>query len=299
MPSPECSRQLVRLAGQAPSEPTMQPPPERPVERPATAAEPSSRAARGRSSSGRVARSRLGQLYLALVHALLLALIWQAQLLPRAARRLGLLEPLPRPELTPHYERMLRYHERALAQVPPGSILFVGDSLTQGLCVPAISPRGINYGIGGDTSLGVLQRLESYRPALDQAALVVLAIGVNDFRFRGDAELLRNYERILARLDPLPVLISSILPVDALLQSEVRDLASRIAGVNAQLARLAATRANTRFLDNTAALDTDGDGRLDARFHVGDGLHLGPAGNALWSARLRAEIDAQLTRAGD
>ena len=65
--------------------------------------------------------------------------------------------------------------------------------LYRAMRVTEVAARGINYGIGGDTTEGVLARLPEYN-SLGRAAAVVLAIGDNDLqRGLSEAEIIANY----------------------------------------------------------------------------------------------------------
>jgi len=51
-------------------------------------------------------------------------------------------------------------------------LIFIGDSHIQGLAVQEISSKSINYGIGADTTLGVLNRASKYQSVLTSAAVI-------------------------------------------------------------------------------------------------------------------------------
>lgn len=79
-------------------------------------------------------------------------------------------------------------------------LYFLGDSITQSLNVNSVTDRGVNYGIGGDTSLGLLNRLEYYN-SLKKADKILVAIGINDFIFnRTSKEIIGNYAKIFELL---------------------------------------------------------------------------------------------------
>ena len=59
------------------------------------------------------------------------------------------------------YAKILAYHKRIDSNIPDDAVIFIGDSITEGLAVSSISPVSVNYGIGSDTTLGVLQRLSN------------------------------------------------------------------------------------------------------------------------------------------
>ena len=94
---------------------------------------------------------------------------------------------------------MVVVHQRMDGNIREDSIFF-GDSITQSLNVNSVTDRGVNYGIGGDTSLGLLNRLEYYN-SLKKADKILVAIGINDFIFnRTSKEIIGNYAKIFELL---------------------------------------------------------------------------------------------------
>lgn len=216
--------------------------------------------------------------------------------------RLGWARAAPPTELTEVYYARVGHHALSLEQVPPRPLVLIGDSITQGLEAQHLDPNAVNYGINGDTTLGVRQRLSLYRPVLKQARAVVLAIGINDLRFRSNQELLTNYSAILASLPPVPVLVSGILPVAEGARGSVdglRGYNQRIQAVNQALKQELAGQARRHFVDHSASLDRDGDGQLDRQFHCGDGLHLNARGYDRWVQNLRQHLDQLLAMVED
>ncbi len=195
------------------------------------------------------------------------------------------------PEISEHYTRMMRYHEYMDGSVPAGAVLFVGDSITQGLCTAAVCGAGVNYGIGSDTTVGVLGRLPKYA-SMDRAAAVVVAIGVNDLRRRDNAEILANYRKIAELITPrAPLIFSAVLPVDERVKPESPGMNARILELNRGLAEICAATRNCRLVDVTAGL-ADGTGNLAPEHHVGDGVHLGDKGYAVWIKALAEAVNA-------
>src|ERR1700743_2784823 len=112
--------------------------------------------------------------------------------LRRLAKKLGLGNPYQRW----FYHQNVAFHRRVDVCVPDRAVLFLGDSFIQGLCVAEAADHGINYGIGGDTTEGLLSRLSVYA-SLARARAAVIAIGDNDLRRgRTEAEIVANYRKI-------------------------------------------------------------------------------------------------------
>ena len=220
--------------------------------------------------------------YFVLLHVLLGFMIWESFTLRDTYKKEYLSNLSRAVENELHYRRMLMYHKRSVETVPDDALILIGDSFVQGLCVTAIAPNSINYGIGADTTSGVLQRLPVYSHALKRAQAIVIIVGSNDFKFRSVPAALENYRLILSELpDSCTTIVSSVLPVD---ESALKRLAGRnqqIAEFNRGLKQVVSQYTNVVFLDNTAYFDTDGDRFLDEGFHRGDGLHLNTKGNEL------------------
>jgi lysophospholipase L1-like esterase len=213
----------------------------------------------------------------------LVAILVQPCRVLAAYKWLGLVDP----ELTDHYREMECFYARIDAVVPPKSTVFVGDSMTQGLCVAAVTDRGVNFGIGCDTTLGVLQRIGRYH-GIPQARAVVLAIGVNDLRRRSNSEIIDNYGQILAKIpSSVPVVFSAVLPIDE--QSRRERWNERIHDLNAGAAQLCSSFKNCRFIDSGAKL-VNASGNLDARYHIGDGVHLSADGYRVWIKDLKSAL---------
>ncbi|MBF4604136.1 lysophospholipase L1-like esterase [Curtobacterium sp. PhB172] len=148
-------------------------------------------------------------------------------------------------------------------------VLFLGDSITAQGSWDSWLPdeQTLNQGISGDTTDGVLARLDAV--IAEQPEVIVLLIGTNDFgNHRASAEhVVRNVETILVTLRrELPgvrLLLVSVLPRQA-------EYTTKIEEANRHLRQFVAT-CHAQYLDAWPAL-ADGD-HLDDRF-TDDGLHL-------------------------
>lgn len=229
--------------------------------------------------------------YLAGVHLLLLVALAASDLIPKAGEKLGFWNSADLRRRS-GYADIFACHVRSDGNVPDGAIVFIGDSTVLGLCVPAVAPNAINYGIPGDTTRGVLERLPAYE-SLARAQAIVVSIGVNDLSGLPDWKIVRNWTTIANGLPAhVPVYFNAILPLDERCQptwtGRNRGL---IRSLNEQLASLLASRPKRHFVDPTARL-LDATGNLSPDFHAGDGLHLNAAGNAIWIDALRTALAA-------
>lgn len=227
--------------------------------------------------------------YLIALHLLVAALIAFPDGVGRVESALGIGREAHRLQEY-YYLRTIDHHLYRDGSVPPGSVLIFGDSLAQGLHAPSVAPNAVGYGIGGDTAAGALRRLPRYR-SVDRAGAVVLAFGANDVEAFDDETIVRNFRELVAAIPTsVPVVIGAALPVDEPLQragSGRRQ--ARLARLNASLRRLAESSPRLSHVDVWDRL-IDARGQLADRFHTGDGVHLSPAGYALWSAALRRAV---------
>ena len=199
------------------------------------------------------------------------------------------------PRIKAKSSSMLSYHKRMDGNVPNGAVIFIGDSITQGLCVSAVVPLSVNYGIGGDTSDGVLKRLPEYK-SLDRASVIVIAIGVNDMGRSRNEDILTNYRAIIQNIpEKVPVVFSAVLPIDQNGKKHLPRRNQRIRRLNEELKKLCATSARLFFVD-AGPLLIDKDGNISDEFQDGDNIHLNSMGNSIWIRELKKTIrNAQQT----
>lgn len=187
-----------------------------------------------------------------------------------------------------YIEQMMVFNARKDRNLPGNSVLFYGDSLVQGLTVQAAAHRAVNYGIGQAKTRDVVRQLQKHINT-KKAAVIVIAVGVNDV-IQGNAhEVLPAYQRALISIpESVPVIISNVLPVDeALLQQN--NLNNAIQQLNEQLQELCLSSYRLTCLDAGQSLK-DSDGNLASQYHTGDGLHLNAQGSAIWLSLLEIAI---------
>ncbi len=170
-----------------------------------------------------------------------------------------------------------------------GAVVFVGDSITQGwnerLAAAFSGMKVANRGISGDTSRGVLLRLEEDVLALQPRA-VVLLIGTNDIEEGARPDVIEhNVRLILAALrnhDPrMPVVLCQVFPSSV----TKRRAVPVIKETNARLLALVKNDPQVTTLDTyTLWADADGNAPI-AEFP--DLLHLNDAGYTRWASALR------------
>jgi len=170
---------------------------------------------------------------------------------------------------------------------PP--IVFLGDSITVA-CEwheAYVSPHPIlNRAIGGDTSLGVLERIADICRLHPFA--VFLMIGTNDPQMLGysAAESCANIRSIIAAIltssPACRVYLHSVLP------SRVPKFNAWCAELNREIQQLADGR-QVFYLDLVFAF-SDSNAALDLRYTY-DGLHLNAAGYLVWREKIQPVLD--------
>lgn len=184
-------------------------------------------------------------------------------------------------------------------------ILFLGDSLTWRFdwarALPAYDVR--NFGIDGDTTDGVLQRLSAV--IAENPDVVFLQIGINDYLGMEDwtgesppdrekiAQLIaRNHQtawrRLRKALPQLRLYVCSLLPTAFPFDADGR-INEGIREINARLEK-AAIEENLPYIRLYPRL-ADAGGRLAADFDR-DGVHLLPTAYTVWLDSIRPFLDS-------
>ena len=168
-----------------------------------------------------------------------------------------------------------------------GEIIFLGNSITDGgeWCELLGNPNAKNRGISGDTSEGVLFRLNEVTRS--KPAKVFLLIGINDLS-RGVSKdtvfsnICKIAERIKKDSPKTKVFVQSILPVsDAFgLFKNHTNKTSEVIWVNAQLKEWCANE-NVGFVDLYNRFKLPGSEKMNPQY-TNDGLHLLGDGYLIW-----------------
>jgi lysophospholipase L1-like esterase len=191
------------------------------------------------------------------------------------------------------YSQNVAFHRRVDACVPDGSVLFIGDSFIQGMNVTGVTKDGINFGIGGDTTKGVLARLPMYR-SLAKARAVVIAVGDNDLR-RGssEAEVAGNYKKIIAQMPKtVPIFFCSLVP--CVEEPDFADINRGIASLNRSLKELCDSDSRCHLVNLGPRFNTE-QGALRREFADEDGVHLNGSGYRVCIEKLREALQPVLS----
>jgi len=184
-------------------------------------------------------------------------------------------------------ERRTAWHQRAAQD--HGAVVFLGDSITQGWGddfsrhFPGM--KIANRGISGDTTRGVLIRLEEDVLTLDPAA-VVLLIGTNDLEEDADpSTIVANLKLIIAAIErqsrQVPIVLCQVFPSAAKMKRPV----DKIKQVNKLYAAAVRGDAQVTVVDTWLLFaDPEGDA-IAAEFP--DLLHPNQRGYEKWAAALR------------
>lgn len=181
--------------------------------------------------------------------------------------------------------RMKQSHFEELTLLD-GQVVFLGDSITEGGAWNEWFPQApvINRGIGGDTTDGVLKRLDT---AIHHPSQVFLLIGTNDLALRRPVDEIRANQRaivegIVTRAPETDLTIQSVMPRKPKFHARIERLNNTY--------RALAQEFGATYLDLWPAL-SDGAGALNPTFTL-DGLHLNGAGYRAWTGLLRPYVHA-------
>lgn len=179
---------------------------------------------------------------------------------------------------------------RAGRTQPLGEVVFLGDSITEYCDLAVYYPdlEAVNEGIAGDTTGGMLGRLEQVYAA--GPSFVVVHGGINDLLSGYSADQIVDnlraiVQNIRERLPDARIVLQSLYPI-----AEGEDLyfTGQIRAINARLEQLAG-ETSCRYADVFSALQT-ADGRLDSRYSD-DGLHPNAAGYEAACPVVREALD--------
>lgn len=192
-------------------------------------------------------------------------------------------------EITPFHERIVRYHKRVSGNVPPDAVQYIGDSFVQGFTVSAVANPAVNYGIGGDTTVGMLARIPLY-DSLATARAVVLLGGFNDLWRRGEKEIVSNFKKMLELIPAdRAVIIVGVFPTDPRVEPAFAGMNQRIEKLNLGLAGICHEDQRCQYININDQL-VDEEGLLNPKLHDGDGLHLNAQGNAVLIRALKPAL---------
>lgn len=206
------------------------------------------------------------------------------------------------PDHLQYYNNKCQSYQTQNVNLAKGQVVFLGDSITDLYILDdhyADLPVAVyNRGISGDTTQGVLDRLQV--SAFDIApSVIVLMIGTNDINGNYEkAGILQRYEKIIDEiykaLPDVTLFCMSVIPQNEDLETystvKVEKTTEIILEVNGQIKALAEKKGAT-FLDLFPLL-ADENNRLIQEYSD-DGLHLNKSGLTVWTDLLKPYLQAK------
>lgn len=214
--------------------------------------------------------------YIALVHVFIAAVLLKPDLPNKVFAKLGVVK-LRNPQL----DRMLVYHSAMDSSIEPDATIFLGDSITQSLATASVADKGINFGIGQQTTREMLTALPTYK-SLARVKKVYIAIGINDV-LRGEVDgITERFLQIAAHIPASTSIIwSAIIPT-----LENRADTATILKLRDETREFCKSLPNCKFID-TPSIFLDASGKPDPANYL-DGLHLSQKGYRLWIDALKS-----------
>lgn len=176
--------------------------------------------------------------------------------------------------------------DSAFPSQPDGTILYIGDSITQYMTVPENS---FNAGISGDTFRGVLNRINRGGSAnlIHRCGAVVLLIGINDLVWEtgqyGEIQAVADVNYMHDLLFPKIIgkwVIVKPLPINTTIYPNPNGRNTAIDAVGNYIQTKYSGKSGVAIVDAKSALAPTG--QLDPAYTpAGDGVHLNAAGYAV------------------
>lgn len=184
----------------------------------------------------------------------------------------------------PYYKHKKSQFEM-LAQNDKYKIVMLGDSITdEGQWDELLNLDTIqNRGISGDTTDGVLQRLDSLNKNIEK---VFIMIGVNDImRGKSVDEIFTNYQKIVQILKEkkIKVYIQSTLFIG---EKRAENFNIKVENLNIKLKQFASDN-NLIFIDLNKILSSD---KMLKHELTSDDLHLNGSAYNLWASEIKKYI---------
>lgn len=185
------------------------------------------------------------------------------------------------PEITPLQKKTVLGQMRLDRNLTSDRIVFLGDSHIAGLDVTQITKEGVNFGIGSETTTGLLARIDRYQ-SVRKARGIVIGIGYNDIGLRDNSRIVENIRSILSRIR-VPIALSGVLPVSPESPNAHKQATplknAAVASINAMLQPICTQHCVYVNVDATFS-----DPRRRARYYEEDGVHLNKEGYRIWTA---------------
>lgn len=176
---------------------------------------------------------------------------------------------------SPYYYHKVSFFEQFKTDA---ETIMIGDSITDGADWHIMFPEKkiLNFGIGGDTTVGILNRLDIVCKLKPKKVFIM--IGINDFSGINNNvnEVFSNYSKIIEELQLCniePFIQSTILG-----GNRVSNLNNKINLLNQNLKELAKDK-NLKFINLNEKLSPDG--VLDSKYSLDD-VHLNGEGYREW-----------------
>lgn len=172
----------------------------------------------------------------------------------------------------------------------PGTVIFLGDSHTENFGVSEFfGSSALNRGIGGDTTGGVLSRLQEVLERKPQK--VFLQIGVNDLLqgvapTRTKENILAIFNRFRTNCPSTKVYVHSLLPTSLLAVENKRKLKDLNSFLRQECQNL-----HFLYID-LYPLFQERD-NLSPLYDCGDHLHLNAKGYSLWAETIKSEVTSE------
>lgn len=232
---------------------------------------------------------KIAFVYLAILHAAFLVVLFKSDAIPRVTRKLSGAKPqaVKRGSAEDYAKGLSDFTIRRTETITDKTkVVFIGDSITAGLCVESVF-GAVNLAFIGESFRGAKARTPKFKNLSGKT--LVVALGINDLLNNNPNALTDFAETVSALPKDAAIIVNAVLPVEEGQSKEWPATNKAIDAFNESLRAASKKFTNVRFVDTSAPL-RDERGQLARSFHIGDGIHLSKAGYDKWIPELRKVI---------
>ena len=182
-------------------------------------------------------------------------------------------------------EKTIAFQSRKSKNASSSSIYIFGDSIIQGFNENILSDKALNFGIGNETILQLISRIDKYYN-IKKVENIILLTGHNDLEENAPEIVIHRYKTLINKLPHRKLIVHAVLNVHEK-NEKLRKLNDKINKFNLLLYKLC-EEFNIKFININSSLNVNN--QLNVEYQIGDGVHLNEQGNWIFGKELKKHV---------